>query len=91
MEECKSTDPNYKKYQNYQKRLAIAAATAARVRFRAFGDSSLDFELLVWVRDPELRGRIRHDLLKSIYKAFNAKGVEIPFPQHDLHVKEMPK
>jgi small-conductance mechanosensitive channel len=57
---------------------------------RAFGDSSLDFELLTWVEEPELRGRALHQLHKRVYKALNAAGIEIPFPQRDLHVKQMP-
>jgi len=52
-----------------------------RVRMRAFGNSSLDFELLVWIEHPELRGRIRHELLINIYKAFQVNSIEIPFPQ----------
>ncbi len=61
-----------------------------RVRMRAFGNSSLDFELLAWIDRPVLRGRIRHDLLKGIYYAFLEKGIEIPFPQTDIHVRSMP-
>ena len=61
-----------------------------RVRFRRFGDSSLDFELLVWVDRPVLRGRILHELNCAVYKAFAAAGLEIPFPQQDVHVKGMP-
>ncbi len=59
---------------------------APRVRMRAFGDSSLDFELLGWVAAPAERGRVTHELLKAIYKRFNAEGVEIPFPQRDVHL-----
>jgi len=61
-----------------------------RVRMRAFGASSLDFELQFWIDHPELRGRIRHDLLKDIYKAFETRGIEIPFPQTDIHLRSMP-
>jgi small-conductance mechanosensitive channel len=57
---------------------------------RGLGDSSLDFELLVWIDVPELRGRVRHDLLMKIYKVFNQKGIEIPFPQSDIHVRSVP-
>ncbi|MDJ0841673.1 MAG: mechanosensitive ion channel family protein [Acidobacteriota bacterium] len=57
-----------------------------RVRFRAFGNSSLDFELLVWVETPELRGLALDRMLTSIYKAFAAEGVEIPFPKRDVYL-----
>jgi len=61
-----------------------------RVRMRGFGDSSLDFELLAWTKEPELRGRTLHELNKRVYKALNREGIQIPFPQRDLHIKEMP-
>ena len=57
-----------------------------RVRFRNFGDSSLDFELLCWIDDPVLRGRVKDGLLTEIYKAFNEKRIEIPFPKRDITV-----
>ena len=63
---------------------------APRVRFRAFGGSSLDFELLGWVEQPALRGLVVHELLSAIYKRFNAEGVEIPYSKHDLYIKQMP-
>ncbi|MDJ0749754.1 MAG: mechanosensitive ion channel family protein [Woeseiaceae bacterium] len=63
---------------------------APRVRFREFGESSLDFELLGWIARPVDRGRLRHELNCAIYKGFIEEGVEIPFPQRDLHVRTMP-
>ena len=59
---------------------------APRVRFRAFGDSSLDFELLCWARRPEEKGRLIHSLNKEIYNALNKAGIIIPFPQRDVHL-----
>jgi len=58
-----------------------------RVRMRAFGASSLDFELLGWINHPELRGRVKHDLLMEIDRRFRQEGIVIPFPQRDLHIK----
>jgi len=69
----------------------IAKEPAARVRMRGFGDSSLDFELMGWIDHPQLRGRVRHELMKSIYKTFNSKGIEIPFPQTDIYVRSLPQ
>jgi len=62
-----------------------------RVRFRTFGESSLNFQLLVWVSKPELRGRVVDALNTAIYKEFNRQGVKIPFPQRDLYIKEWTK
>ena len=61
-----------------------------RVRFRLFGDSSLNFELLGWIADPANGGRVRHELNCAVYRAFNEQGIQIPFPQRDLHVRTMP-
>jgi small-conductance mechanosensitive channel len=61
-----------------------------RVRFRAFGASSLDFELLAWIAEPEQRGRVLDALHCAVYHGFRDAGIEIPFPQRDLHVKTMP-
>jgi MscS family membrane protein len=58
-----------------------------RVRFREFGDSSLNFELLCWAKRPHDRGRLIHDLNTGIYTAFAEGGIEIPFPQRDVHLK----
>jgi len=58
-----------------------------RVRFREFGDSSLNFELLCWARRPQDRGRLVHGLNTGIYDAFDKVGIEIPFPQRDVHLK----
>ena len=57
-----------------------------RVRFRAFGESSLDFELLCWARRPEEKGRLIHSLNKGIYNALNEADITIPFPQRDVHL-----
>ena len=61
-----------------------------RVRLRGFGPSSLDFELLVWIEHPELRGRIAHHLYMQIYKTLAAEGIEIPYGKQDLYIKELP-
>ena len=57
-----------------------------RVRFRDFGDSSLDFELLCWAHQPQDKGIIIHELNTEIYKTFAQAGIVIPFPQRDVHV-----
>ena len=61
-----------------------------RVRFRNFGDSSLDFELLCWIEDPELRGRTLDKLNEAVYKQFNENYIEIPFTKQDIYIKEFP-
>ncbi len=62
----------------------------SRVRFRQFGASSLDFDLLCWINQPELRGRVIDTLHCAIYKKFNEQDIEIPFSKQDLYIKELP-
>ena len=62
-----------------------------RVRMRAFGASSLDFELLCWIEEPVLRGKVVHELNMKVYKKFNEVGIEIPYAKQDVYIKEMPK
>lgn len=61
-----------------------------RVRFRAFGASSLDLDLLCWAENPELKGRVLDVLNTTIYKRFNEEGIEIPYSKQDVYIKEMP-
>jgi small-conductance mechanosensitive channel len=61
------------------------------VLFRGFGDSSLDFELRVHLYDVDRRLGTISDLNFAIDKAFREEGIEIPFPQRDVHVKTLPE
>jgi len=60
---------------------------APHVFFRSFGDSSLDFELAVWLKDPGPEPTISSDLRFAIDAAFKKNRIEIPFPQRDIHVR----
>jgi len=57
-----------------------------RVRLRTFADSSVNFQLLCWVKDPRDKGIETHNLLKAAYTAFDEQGITIPFPQRDVHI-----
>jgi len=70
--------------------IQTGAFPAPVVLFREFGDSSLNFELRVFLRDIDNRLRVISELNFAIDKAFRAEGIEIPFPQRDLHVKSLP-
>ncbi len=56
-------------------------------RIVGFGDSSVDFWLLAWIPDPEYRIRVLADLYRNVWYALQEAGIEIPFPQRDLHVR----
>ena len=66
----------------------VIAEPSPRVRFRQFGDSSLNFELLCWAKEPALRGLTIHELNCVIYKRFNELGIKFPFPQRDVHIHQ---
>lgn len=68
----------------------ICSDPEPRVRFRTFGASGLDLELLVWIDDPEIRGRVVDALNTQIYNCFNREAIEIPYTKQDLYIKELP-
>ncbi|QIZ72150.1 mechanosensitive ion channel family protein [Oxynema aestuarii] len=57
------------------------------VLFLGFGDSSLDFELLVWSAEPSKQYYLKSELYFRIYALLEQREIEIPFPQRDLHVR----
>jgi small-conductance mechanosensitive channel len=62
-----------------------------RVWLRAFGESSVDHEILVWIRDPEAGvGNVQSEILNRLWLLFKENGISIPFPQRDIRVKEWP-
>jgi small-conductance mechanosensitive channel len=69
-----------------QNNALVVSQPEPRVRFRSFGDSSLDFELLCWAQKPRDKGILIHELNKEIYKKLDQAGITIPFPQRDVHV-----
>jgi potassium efflux system protein len=64
---------------------------APRALFKGFGDSSLDFELRVWTQNTERgwQAPLISDLSVAINKALAKNGIEVPFPQRDLHLRSI--
>jgi small-conductance mechanosensitive channel len=57
-----------------------------------FGDNAINLELRVWINDPQNGiGSVKSDLVWGIWKRFRDHGIEIPFPQRDVHLKSMPE
>ena len=54
--------------------------------FTAFGDSSLNFELRVWISNVDRMLTIRSEILQFIDQRFREEDIDIPFPQRDLHL-----
>jgi MscS family membrane protein len=57
-----------------------------RVRFRALGDWSLDFELLCWTANPAQRGKLIDEINSAVFEEFNRLSITFPFPQRDVYV-----
>ncbi|MGW8301765.1 MAG: mechanosensitive ion channel family protein [Desulfobacterales bacterium] len=58
------------------------------VRFVEYGDNSINFELLVWINVRKTpRRQVRSSLYFVIFEEFAKAGIEIPFPQRDIHIR----
>jgi small-conductance mechanosensitive channel len=69
----------------------VLKAPKPTVWLRAFGDSSVDHEILVWIKDPESGvGNVQSEILNRVWVLFKENGIEIPFPQRDIRIKEWP-
>ena len=69
----------------------VVAEPPPQVYFEAYGDSSLNLTVWVHLRIPNDRTPATHELNSAILEALNEHGIEIPFPQRDLHIKEWPE
>ncbi len=58
-----------------------------RILFLGFGDSTLDYQMRVFIPSPDNFSLVRHELHTAIIKKFRQHGVEIAFPQRDLHLR----
>ena len=61
-----------------------------KVFLQSFADSAVEFRVLFWVENFDLWIEIRNTVMRGIFKSFKENGIEIPFPQRDLHLKEFP-
>ena len=82
-----------------QKLMIQAASESQRVLkvpppnvwLRNFGDNSVEHEILAWIADPEGGiGSVRSEILNRLWALFRDHGIEVPFPQRDIRVKEWP-
>lgn len=65
----------------------ISTSPKPFVRFNDFGDSSLDFQVFFWVKEPFLVENTKSEIRYAIDDAFRKNDVQIPFPQRDVHIK----
>jgi len=66
----------------------IQAKPEPRCLLKGFGDSSVDLELRVWIDDPPNgRANVLSEVLLGVWDRFHEHGIEIPYPQRDLHLR----
>jgi small-conductance mechanosensitive channel len=65
----------------------ILTTPAPQVFFLGFGDNAFNFQLLVWIAQPSRQLVIKSDLYFAIEACLRHHGIEIPFPQRDLHIR----
>ncbi len=61
------------------------------VLFTSFGDSALNFVLRVWVADPFMQLKVKSELHYAIVDQFRQREITIPFPQRDVHIRQLPR
>jgi small-conductance mechanosensitive channel len=71
-----------------EKEPAVMVSKKPQLRLVGYGDNSIDFQLLIWidVRKTARRG-VRSKLYFALFETFSREGIEIPFPQQDVHFR----
>ena len=60
---------------------------APSIRLVRYGDSAVEFEVLVWIIQPEFRAKATDQINRAIGEEFEKRGIEMPFPQRDVHIR----
>ena len=68
---------------------SVIQSPAPRVYFLGFGESSLDFQLRVYLTNIDNWYPVQSEILQEIDRKFRLEGIEIPFPQRDLHLRSV--
>ncbi|NUM33537.1 MAG: mechanosensitive ion channel [Candidatus Brocadiae bacterium] len=74
-----------------QENSLILKTPSPRVIFTKFAESSLDFELRVYLPNVDLYLTVQDELLTKIDEEFRKAGISIAFPQRDIHIRSLPK
>ena len=70
-----------------QKCSDVLTFPAPQILFLGFGDSAVNFELLVWIEQPQKQPLIKSELYFAIEASLKKYQIEIPYPQQDLHLR----
>ncbi len=66
----------------------VLADPPPRCLLRSFGESAIDLEIRIWIDDPaDGRANVISEVLLQVWDLFREHGIQIPFPQRDLHLK----
>ncbi|GMM93246.1 mechanosensitive ion channel family protein [Qipengyuania sp. MTN3-11] len=66
----------------------VLATPPPTVWMTEYGDNSVNFTIHCWIQDPEEGvGNVRSEVLKALWWLFKDEGIEIPYPQRDLHLR----
>lgn len=70
----------------------VLKTPAPRCNLVEFGDSSINFDLRFWINDPANGiSNVRSDVMMAVWDMLHEAGIEVPFPQRDLHIKSAPE
>ena len=70
----------------------VLKTPAPRCNLVEFGDSSINFDLRFWINDPANGiSNVRSDVMMAVWEMLQEAGIEVPFPQRDLHIKSAPE
>lgn len=72
-----------------RKEKKVLSNPSPKVWFKGFGDSALNFELLVWIKYPPLKESINSSLNFAIDLELRSRNISVPFPQRDLHIRNL--
>ena len=72
--------------QAAEEHLEVLRNPSPQVLFTEFGDSSLNFELLIWTADPSRQAPLKSDICFRIEELFREQQIDIPFPQRDINI-----
>lgn len=67
----------------------VLSIPAPIVQLSDFGNNAINFKVYFWIADLDFAGTQQSDALAFIYDALNKAGIEIPYPQRDLHIKSV--
>lgn len=68
---------------------AVLSSPAPQVLFFNFGESSLDFEVRVWIQDVDAMLLVKSEIYCDIEQRFRELNITVPFPQRDLHLRSI--